>query len=78
MKKLILSTAMLFALSFTAGVMAQDAKPAKQTDKAKTECCKENKDKKEKKEGCCKEGKDAQKGCCGDKKSVDKSKADKK
>jgi Ni/Co efflux regulator RcnB len=67
MKKLVLTVATFFALSFTAGVMAQDAKTAKQDDKTKTECCKEHKDKKE---SCCqeKDKKDDKKSCCSDKK----------
>lgn len=65
MKKLILSTAILFALSASVGVMAQDSKaPAKE----KKECCKKTADKKDscckksdKKEGCCKKDKEAKK-----------------
>lgn len=79
MKKLIASTAILFALSFTAGVMAQDAKPAKGSDKTKTECCSKTKDKKE---GCCADKaskKDGEKkSCCSDKKEPAKKSGDKK
>ena len=82
MKKLIVSTAMMFVLSLTVGVMAQDAKTTKKADKEKTECCSEKKDKKEdKKEGCCADKKadkaDKKEGCCADKKA-DKKTADKK
>ncbi|MDR1516698.1 MAG: hypothetical protein LBS52_01135 [Dysgonamonadaceae bacterium] len=78
MKKLIVSTAMLFALSFTAGVMAQDVKPNKDAGKAKTECC----SKKDKKEGCCAdkaEKKDGEKkSCCSEKKVAEKKSGEKK
>lgn len=72
MKKLIVSVAMMFALSASFGVMAQDAKTDKTKEKAKTEC---SKDKKDKKEGCCKDKKDG-KAC--DKKECDKKGCDKK
>ena len=83
MKKLIVSTAMMFVLSLTVGVMAQDAKTTKKADKEKTECCSEKKDKKaDKKAGCCADKKadkaDKKEGCCSDKKAADKKTADKK
>lgn len=65
MKKLIVSVALLFALSVSVGTMAQDKKTNQ--DKSKTECCQESKDKKE----CCKEGDKKDKACC-DKKETDK------
>ena len=79
MKKLIVSTAMLFALSFTAGMMAQDAKTTKEAGKAKTECCTKKNDKKE---GCCSDKSDKKAGekksCCSDKKAADKKTTNKK
>ena len=71
MKKLILSAAIVFALSASAGVMAQDKKTTQ--EKTKTECT-QSKDKKactEKK--ACTDKKD--KACCDTKKDATKKDA---
>lgn len=63
MKKIVLSTLMVFALSASMGVMAQEAKTC---DKAKTECTKKG----DKKAGCTKD--QAKKECCSKDKGAKK------
>lgn len=62
MKKIVLSLVMSCALLASSAVMAQDAKPAAKSEKAKT-CCTKGADKKEacptKKEAKCDEKKSA-------------------
>lgn len=73
MKKLILSAAVLFALSVSTGAIAQEKKQDK--SKTKTECCTADKscgDKDKKSSECCPDGK-KDKACC-DKKTASKDK----
>lgn len=75
MKKLILSAAIMFALSASAGIMAQENKTAQKKEKAKTECC--TKKEGDKKEACTKkEGE--KKACCSKKSECKDKKVEKK
>lgn len=70
MKKIILSAAMIFALSVSFGAMAQDNKKAQ--EKTKTECCQQKKDN----TSCCKKDEKKDKASCCTEKAAEK--ADKK
>ena len=79
MKKLILSAAVIFALSASTGLSAQDQK--KDTSKAKTECCSKKKECGEKKSCCSKEKAKECKSSCNSKetpKKEDKKQENKK
>jgi hypothetical protein len=76
MKKLILSVAVMFAMS-SFSVFAQDAKPAKKESTKTEQCCKKD----AKKDCCKKDAKAADKACCkkdGEKKTSTKADAKKK
>jgi preprotein translocase subunit SecG len=70
MKKMILSATLFFALSFFAGIIAQDNKTAQKNDKTKTECC--QKTDCEGKSCCDKKSEDKNKECCSKKTSDSK------
>ena len=71
MKRLILSAAVLFALTVSAGNISKDKK--KEKAEVKTECCTAKEDKTDK--ACCTAEKDAKdKACCDNKEAAKKEK----
>ncbi|HBG42195.1 MAG TPA: hypothetical protein DEF88_11035 [Porphyromonadaceae bacterium] len=67
MRKWILSTAVIFALSLSANAVAQDNQKAQA--KSTTECCQKDKNKSGDKKSCCSKDKKSDKKCCSDKKA---------